>query len=212
MAPFGRKDDSIKQFEEMRSALGAGEKPSDGPASPGNPPAEAVTAAPTAPADQTVKRTAAAPEECASVVSAGSTWHGSLKLDGSVRVDGQFTGEIAARETVHLSEGAQVDAQVEAAFVVIAGTFQGQVRCRERLELLPTSRVQGELVTKTLKIHEGAFIAGQLQMTDADRPAESAVSTDRGRHSTTKPKSPTSTGPGEASVHDAEASASLESS
>lgn len=210
MAPFGRKDDSIKQFGEMRSALGAGEKSSEGPASPGNLPAGAVTAAPTAPADQTAKRTATAPEECASVVSAGSTWQGNLKLDGSVRVDGQFTGEIAARETVHLSESAQVDAQVEAAFVVIAGTFQGQVRCRERLELLPTSRVQGELVTQTLKIHEGAFIAGQLQMTGADGSAQPAVSPDRGRHSATKPKSPTSTGPGEASLDDAAVSTSVE--
>jgi cytoskeletal protein CcmA (bactofilin family) len=117
-----------------------------------------------------------APENCATVISAGSALQGSLRTDGSVRIDGQLAGEVYAEDTVHISEGAQVDAKVEATFVVIAGAFQGQVRCRERLELLPTSRIKGEFTMKLLTVHEGAFIDGQLRMA---APEEQAAATGR---------------------------------
>lgn len=115
---------------------------------------------------QTPKGSPTPPENCASVISAGSAWQGSLKIDGSVRIEGRLSGEIETQETVHVMEGAQVDANVSAAFVVIAGTFQGQVDCSERLELMPKSRTKGELTTKLLTVHEGAFIDGQLHMQD----------------------------------------------
>lgn len=115
-----------------------------------------------------------APENCATVISAGSVLQGSLRIDGSVRIDGQLTGEVYAEDTVHISEGAQVDAKVEAAFIVIAGVFQGQARCRERLELLPTSRIKGEFTMKLLTVHEGAFIDGQLRMAPPEEMTASA--------------------------------------
>ena len=119
------------------------------------------------------------PDGCASVVASGSTWKGTLTVDSSVRVDGQLNGEINAKDTVHIAEGAKVDAKVQAAYVVVAGGFQGQMRCRERLELLPKSRVRGEVTTKLLTVHEGAFIDGHIQMTteEAVVPAAPASKT-----------------------------------
>jgi cytoskeletal protein CcmA (bactofilin family) len=130
---------------------------------------------------QTPKGSPTPPENCASVISAGSAWQGSLKIDGSVRIEGRLSGDIETQETVHVMEGAQVDANVTAAFVVIAGTFQGAVDCSERLELMPKSRTKGELTTKLLTVHEGAFIDGQLRMQDPmltdNRPAPARPST-----------------------------------
>ncbi len=104
------------------------------------------------------------PEKCVNVIAAGSRWKGSLNISDSVRVDGQLSGDIEAKGTVHIAEGAMVEAKVKAAFVVICGSFKGEVRCLERLELLPKSKVQGELVTKVLNVHEGATIDGSIRM------------------------------------------------
>ena len=222
MGLFGNKYDSVKEFSDMRVALGRGETakepeavsqasgavgrnrleaapegtagPTSGAAFGGAPDTAANTAdEPSRPAADTatlapVKVGPTAPEECSSVVSAGSTWQGTLNLDGSVRIDGQLTGDIDARETVHISEGAQVDAKVKAAFVVIAGAFQGQVECSERLELLPTSRTQGELSTKSLMIHEGAFIDGQIHMSGDPGSAGSGRGAQPRRSSSGSPK------------------------
>jgi cytoskeletal protein CcmA (bactofilin family) len=105
-------------------------------------------------------------DACANVIGAGSRWKGSLTISDSVRIEGQFSGDVDARGTVHISEGAQVDAKIKAAFVAIAGTFKGEVRCSERLELLPSSRVQGDLITKRFTAHEGALIDGSIRMSE----------------------------------------------
>ena len=105
------------------------------------------------------------PERCTNVVATGAKWKGSLKVDDSVRVDGTFSGEIDTKGTVHVSEGADIDAKIHASFVVIAGNFKGEVRCDQRTELMPRGKVSGEIITKMLSIHEGAILDGNVQMT-----------------------------------------------
>jgi cytoskeletal protein CcmA (bactofilin family) len=126
---------------------------------------------PTFTADRDPRTTMAEPgngatpaDKCANVIAAGSKWNGTLNLDDSVRIEGNLTGEIIAKGTVHISEGARVEAKIRAGFVVISGSFKGEVRCDERLELMPKSRVEGEMVTKVLNVHEGAVVDGSIQM------------------------------------------------
>jgi cytoskeletal protein CcmA (bactofilin family) len=112
---------------------------------------------------------ATAPEKCANVIAVGAKWKGSLNVADSVRIDGQVSGDIEAKGTIHISEGAEVDAKIKAAYIVICGSFKGQVRCLERLELLPKSKLQGEVVTKLLNVHEGATVDGSISMS-TDKP------------------------------------------
>ena len=112
-------------------------------------------------------------EQCANVIAAGSKWNGSLNIDDSVRIEGQLSGEVNAKGTVHISESARVDAKINAAFVVVSGAFKGELRCSERLELLPKSRVEGQIVTKVLNVHEGATVDGTIQMTEREPSSRS---------------------------------------
>ena len=105
------------------------------------------------------------PDRCANVIAAGAKWQGTLTVDDSVRIEGNFSGEIRSKGTVHVSEGAQVDAKVRAGFVVVSGNFRGEIRCEQRVDLMPRSRVTGEVITKVLSVHEGAILDGRVQMT-----------------------------------------------
>jgi cytoskeletal protein CcmA (bactofilin family) len=105
-------------------------------------------------------------EECSSVIGAGSSWKGNLATEGSVRLDGKVCGEIKAAGTVHITDGAEVNATVHGKYVVVAGSFDGQLYCTERLELRPTSRIKGAITTRLLSVGEGAFIDGEVHMTD----------------------------------------------
>ena len=104
------------------------------------------------------------PDKCTNVIASGAKWQGTLTVEDSVRIDGTFSGEIEAKGTVHVADGAQVDAKVRAAYVVISGEFRGEIRCDQRTELLPRSRVTGEVITKVLSVHEGATLDGKVQM------------------------------------------------
>lgn len=114
---------------------------------------------------------ATAADQCANVIASGSKWSGTLNIDDSVRIEGNLTGEVVAKGTVHIADGARVEAKIRAAFVVISGSFKGELRCDERLELMPKSRVEGEMITKLLNVHEGAVVDGSIQM--ASEPATS---------------------------------------
>jgi cytoskeletal protein CcmA (bactofilin family) len=113
----------------------------------------------------------AGPDQCASVIGAGTTWQGNLTSDASVRLDGKVSGEIKAAGTVHVTEGAQVNATIQAKYVVVGGTFDGQIYCSGRLELLPSSRIKGSMTTPQISVGEGAFIDGEIHMVE-----ESALS------------------------------------
>ena len=120
------------------------------------------------------------PERCADVMGAGSKWKGTLVVQDSVRIDGQVTGEVEAKGTIHISEGAQVDGKLRAAFVVIAGAFRGEVKALERVELLPKSKVQAELETKALNVLDGAIFDGAIRMS-TEKPDTGASSGQRNR-------------------------------
>jgi cytoskeletal protein CcmA (bactofilin family) len=81
-----------------------------------------------------------------------------------VRVEGVFAGEIQTKGTVHVMDGAQVDAKIRAAFVLISGSFQGEIRCEQRVDLLPRARVSGEIYTRGFTCQEGARLDARVQM------------------------------------------------
>ncbi len=122
------------------------------------------------------------PDRCTNVIASGAKWSGNLTVDDSVRIEGNFSGEVRAKGTVHVSEGAQVDAKIRAAFVVVSGNFRGEIRCDQRVDLLPRSRVNGEVITKVLSVHEGATLDGRVQMTQGENESPSTGSS-RGRGS-----------------------------
>jgi cytoskeletal protein CcmA (bactofilin family) len=112
-----------------------------------------------------IERPASA-EDCSSTLGSGSVWQGNFQTDGSVRLDGKISGEVKAAGTVIITQGAMVNAVIQARFVVIAGNFDGQLYCSERLELLPTSRIKGSMTTPQISVGEGAFIDGEIHMVE----------------------------------------------
>ena len=131
---FLKKDKfEIREFNQMRQALRQTERPTErtdaeraerAPAGEEAASTSNISVAPVTLARQVSESLLAHPDKCSSVVSTGSTWDGTLKIEGSVRIDGLLSGEIEARGTFHVSKGAEVDAKVRAAYLVVAGVFQ----------------------------------------------------------------------------------------
>ncbi len=98
-------------------------------------------------------------------VATDTTWEGALRSSADVRIDGSFKGEIHTAHGLHVTNDARVDATVHVGSAVVAGQLTGQINCRERLEILPTGRVSGQIDAGAIVVHEGAFLGGQLRMT-----------------------------------------------
>ncbi len=114
-----------------------------------------------------------------SVISANSNWNGVLRTEGSINVHGRAEGELHAASDVFVAEGAEVDAQIFADNVVVAGTVRGKVEARGRIELLAQGHVSGDVKAPRLVVHEGAQLSGQLKMEAGSSPTPT-YSTDAG--------------------------------
>ena len=99
-----------------------------------------------------------------SLVDRNTTIDGSLTTSGDLRINGRAHGTVHCDGTLTVSEDAVVDANVDAAGVVVAGTLTGDVTCRGRFEIRPTGVVRATVQTAALVIHEGAVYEGQLRM------------------------------------------------
>lgn len=94
-------------------------------------------------------------------VSGACVFQGGLEIAG--RVTGDVQAEAEAPSLLVIAAGAQVEGAVQADQLVIGGTVLGPVLARERLELLPTARIEGDVRYQALEMQPGATVIGQLQ-------------------------------------------------
>lgn len=99
-----------------------------------------------------------------SVIAANAHWNGTLRSEGSLHIHGRADGELHATHDLYVAEGAEIDAELHADNVVVAGVVRGRVEARSRLEVLPAGHVAGDVRTPKLVVHEGARLTGQLKM------------------------------------------------
>lgn len=105
-------------------------------------------------------------EDITTILGKGSKFDGKLTFEGTVRIDGRFSGEIQTDGTLIIGESAEVEANIRAATVVVQGRVRGDVSATESLAIQAPARVQGNLTTPNLMIEKGSFFEGQCTMSD----------------------------------------------
>ena len=98
------------------------------------------------------------------IVGQGAKLEGTVVSAGSLRIDGQVKGQINADGDVTLSPQSQVEADIRAQNVQVAGRFKGSIVVKGRAEIARGGRVEGNLTSKTLVVEEGAVFQGQSIM------------------------------------------------
>jgi cytoskeletal protein CcmA (bactofilin family) len=105
-------------------------------------------------------RAAAAPGY--SVLDAQLAIVGDLETEGTLRIDGRLRGSVRRADLVILGAGAEVEGDVTAREVVVAGTVLGNIDALERTEVQATAVVTGDIATGAVLIHEGGTVRGHL--------------------------------------------------
>ena len=113
--------------------------------------------------------------EAISLIDRHSAFDGVVRAQRDLRVEGEVKGTVSCDGTLFIAEGATVGAAVEAEHITVAGDFTGEIRCRGRLQILPSGRVHASVVTSSLVIHEGAIYEGQLEMAGIERSASRSL-------------------------------------
>ena len=107
------------------------------------------------------------------VLGPSATLEGTLKCSGNVRLDGTFTGTLEIVGNVLVGETAKINADLDAKNVSIAGAVRGNVS-GNKVQILRTGRVWGDITATALATEEGAFIDGKVSM-QSQPPFEAPV-------------------------------------
>jgi cytoskeletal protein CcmA (bactofilin family) len=97
-------------------------------------------------------------------VGAGVTWSGEVAVQGRVRVDGVLVGTVRSPDLLEVSSTGRIEGEVHVAQALVGGTIAGRLVATERVTLLETARVEGELETPWLDVRPGARLDARVRV------------------------------------------------
>jgi cytoskeletal protein CcmA (bactofilin family) len=106
-------------------------------------------------------------EEIKAILGKGAEFIGKLIFNGSVRIDGDFQGEIHGQGSLVVGEGALVKANIAVKSIYLGGEIQGKIEAKEKMTIHSTGKFLGDVHTPILIMEEGAFFDGQSHMSEA---------------------------------------------
>ena len=77
------------------------------------------------------------------LLGAGLTFKGEVSGEGDLFIAGSFEGEINVTGTVRVGDNAEVEANISAGTIVIAGAVRGNVSVTTHVEMLPSGTLTG---------------------------------------------------------------------
>ena len=106
-------------------------------------------------------------EEIKAFLGQGAEFIGKLIFNGSVRIDGNFQGEIYGQGSLVVGEGALVKADIAVKNIYISGDVQGNIEVKEKINIHSTGKFQGDVNTPIFIMEEGALFDGRAHMAEA---------------------------------------------
>lgn len=108
----------------------------------------------------------------------GTIIEGSIRSEGSIRIDGTFKGDIHTSGRLVIGPAGRVEGRVDCMNCESEGLVMGELRVAELLSLKATSRVDGEIRYGRMAVEAGAQIVGICRL-DAEPEMQVSAEDDR---------------------------------
>jgi cytoskeletal protein CcmA (bactofilin family) len=109
------------------------------------------------------------PGDLNALLGRGSEFEGKLTFEGTVRIDGKFTGTIVTNDVLVVGEGAKVNAEITCGTIIVHGEINGNVRAKNAIELHHPARMRGNIESTSLMIEKGVVFEGQCKMEGVEK-------------------------------------------
>ena len=110
-----------------------------------------------------------------------SLLHKEDRLDGTLEVAGKFLiesevkGTVRCRNELTVGTSARIEGEVQGKIVIVAGKVNGNIRGTDRVEILPSGVVEGDVHAPRLVIQLGGVLEGRSHMREQTKPATAGV-------------------------------------
>ncbi|MDH5654783.1 MAG: polymer-forming cytoskeletal protein [Spirochaetia bacterium] len=117
-----------------------------------------------------------------STIGENSYFSGRFYINGSLRIDGKFEGKSLQAEQLYIGATGRVRTNITASYVNVEGVIIGNIVARNRVMLLPTARVLGDISTPELIIQNGVILEGRCMIShDLKHSAKNYIESEYGK-------------------------------
>lgn len=99
-------------------------------------------------------------------------FEGKLSFKGTVRIDGNFKGEIFTEGTLIVGEAAVVKSDIHVSHIIISGEIHGNIMAENRIEIHAPGKVFGNIQAPAVVIEEGVIFEGNCKMQKIDKDGD----------------------------------------
>lgn len=101
------------------------------------------------------------------VIGVGSSVRGTLMIGGTLRIDGEFEGDVLSCERLEIGEHGVLRSDVEVREAMIRGRVIGSVRALGVIELKTGARMDGDISAFSVVMEPGVHFTGRCTMLEA---------------------------------------------
>ena len=130
------------------------------PATPVPTPTPAPSSAPQRAGDAQLKE---------SLIAADLTIEGKIEGTGHVRIAGKFNGDVNVQGNLTIETGAKLTGGVRAQTVIIAGELEGNIESAQKVEVLASGALIGDVKAGSLTVAAGSRMRGQVEFGWGDK-------------------------------------------
>jgi cytoskeletal protein CcmA (bactofilin family) len=98
------------------------------------------------------------------LLAKGVELKGEIKVEGTVRIDGRLEGDVYTKGDVIVGEDGVVKGTIHAGSLITSGRIKATVTATERVQLLKTAILIGEVHSPVMLMEEGAKFQGTTDM------------------------------------------------
>jgi cytoskeletal protein CcmA (bactofilin family) len=103
-------------------------------------------------------------------IAASTALVGTITGQGAFVFCGAVEGDCDINGPLTLAKGAHWKGILRANDIVVAGTVEGDVVAKQRVEILGSARITGSLSGNSIAVAEGAIIEGEIKVTSGEQP------------------------------------------
>ena len=96
-----------------------------------------------------------------SFIGEGTRFEGNINLTGLLRIDGDFLGKISTDGRVLVGKSGRVEGTITARTVVVGGSIKGDIHCTEKLVVLSSGLILGNVRAPRMIVEEGVILNGE---------------------------------------------------
>jgi cytoskeletal protein CcmA (bactofilin family) len=101
-------------------------------------------------------------------IAASTKITGTLTGQGAYVFCGVVEGDCDIDGPLTLADGGRWKGTMKAVDIVVAGTVEGDVVAKQRVEIAGTARITGSLAGNSIAVAEGAIIEGEIKVTSGE--------------------------------------------